>query len=475
MATVSSAGGFEYQFVSSPPDIVVCKICHLPTRDPHLTICCGHVFCKSCLDGMKEAKSIVDNICPVCRGEDFVTVPNKQIDREVKSLHVYCTNKGRGCEWQGEVNYIDNHLTKDGGCEYEEVLCTSGCDRVIQRQDLTKHVETECPCRTVDCQYCQLRGEHQFIEGKHKEECVEYPLACPNKCGEAECIPRKDMNEHRSRCPLEVIDCEYQTMGCEVRMIRQTQKEHNKEKMEYHLHLTKCKLDETNCELSKTTSKLNDAMKELSTSKEEFTDVKNQFSDRISALEKLLRQNSTNDQASASISMPVHDWLIQLQLDTQSTSPGNRIVPVTFKMTAFTKKRKNKRDWYSDPFYSHNKGYRLCLVVDTAGCDDYEGTHCSMYLFLMRGRHDDQLEWPLKIKLKLILLNQMGDKNHCSGTINFAEASHVKDVTHRVIDEDMAESGRGCPDFISHKELTKITPTCQFLKNDCIFVRVCKP
>ena len=85
---------------------------------------------------MKEAKSIVNNICPVCRSEDFVTVPNKQIDREVnyffKSLHVYCTNKGRGCEWQGEVNYIDNHLAKDGGCEYEDVPCTSGCGGVMQ-------------------------------------------------------------------------------------------------------------------------------------------------------------------------------------------------------------------------------------------------------------------------------------------------------------------------------------------------------
>ena len=63
-------------------------------------------------------------------------------------------------------------------------------------------------------------------------------------------VPSIDMHEHRSRCPLEVINCEYETMGCEVRMTRQTQQEHNKEKMEYHLHLTKCKLDEINRELS---------------------------------------------------------------------------------------------------------------------------------------------------------------------------------------------------------------------------------
>ena len=147
MAFASDCGGFEYQFVSTPLDIFVCKICRLPSRDPHLTMCCGHVFCKSCLDVMKEVKSMVYNKCPVCRGEDFVTFPNKQIDREVKSLHVYCTIKSRGCEWQGEVNYIDNHLTKDGGCGYQDVLCSSGCGGLIQRRDLTKHVENECPRR----------------------------------------------------------------------------------------------------------------------------------------------------------------------------------------------------------------------------------------------------------------------------------------------------------------------------------------
>jgi len=37
---------------------------------------------------MKEAKSIVNTICLMCRSEEFVTFPNKQIDREVKSLQV---------------------------------------------------------------------------------------------------------------------------------------------------------------------------------------------------------------------------------------------------------------------------------------------------------------------------------------------------------------------------------------------------
>ena len=97
IATPNRTGGYEYKFVDTTPDRYVCNICHLPSRDPYLTTCCGHVFCKSCLDNIKKAATVT-NACPICRDEEFVTFPNKQLDREVKSLHVMCTNKDRGCD-----------------------------------------------------------------------------------------------------------------------------------------------------------------------------------------------------------------------------------------------------------------------------------------------------------------------------------------------------------------------------------------
>ena len=52
-------------------------------------------------------------MCPVCSKEgDFNTYPNYHIEREIKSSNVYCTNKEKGCEWQGELNYINDHLEK---------------------------------------------------------------------------------------------------------------------------------------------------------------------------------------------------------------------------------------------------------------------------------------------------------------------------------------------------------------------------
>jgi len=203
--TPNGGGGYDYQFVDTPLDMFVCKICQYPSREPHLSGCCGHTFCKSCLEAAKRAINI-SQACPVCREEEFTTVPNKQVDRAIRSLHVFCTNKDKGCEWQGEVNDIINHLGNNDGCQFEEVTCSNDCGNCLQRQYLTSHVEDECVRRKVDCQYCHIAGEHQFIEGEHKEQCPKFPIACPNKC-EADNIPREDFDEHRKMCPLEKVTC----------------------------------------------------------------------------------------------------------------------------------------------------------------------------------------------------------------------------------------------------------------------------
>ena len=88
---------------------------------------------------------------------------------------------------------------------------------VGQQRYLTSHVETECPYRKVDCQYCHITGEHQFIEGEHKEQCPKLPISCLNKCGVGS-LPREDMEAHRKECPLEMVQCAYHNVGCEERM-----------------------------------------------------------------------------------------------------------------------------------------------------------------------------------------------------------------------------------------------------------------
>ena len=58
----------------------------------------------------------------------------------------------------------------------------------------------------------------------------------------------------------------------------------------------------------------------------------------------------------------------------------------------------------------------MCLMVYVSGDGNGAGTHVSIYLFLMRGPYDDELQrldrWPLRGVFTIILLNQCGYGNH---------------------------------------------------------------
>ena len=158
--------------------------------------------------GIAVNKPLFGNImaCPMCRSNGFKTFLNKQNDRAIKNLHIFCTNKDKGCDWQGEINDITGHLRSSNGCSFEEVKCSKGCGLLLQRQHLSDHVDNECPCREVHCQYCNMVGQHQFIKGQHVDQCSKLPLPCPNSCG-VDAILREDMKAHKATCPLEDIEC----------------------------------------------------------------------------------------------------------------------------------------------------------------------------------------------------------------------------------------------------------------------------
>ena len=542
----SPIGGYEHKFVSTLPDSLVCKLCIHPCRNPYLSGCCGHNFCKSCLDNARRAS--VD--CPYCQNKEFTTFLNKLSDREIRSLHVMCTNKERGCEWQGELNDINNHLGNSDGCQFEDVKCSNECGKMLQRQHLAIHVDTECPCYKVDCQYCQIRGDHWFIEGEHKEQCPKFPLPCPNNCidncsssrrrkrrakpypsTEVKYVPREDMESHKkecplesvecslrcskslqrqfltshvqtkcprrkvdchychiagehqyidgehkelcpklpllcpnecevrsvcredmeahmTECPLEMVQCEYHNVGCEERMTRKDLEKHEEENIREHLTMTKS-------ELSGTKSQLATALKQIDT--------------LMITTQALISQKHTMTSSDAFVSVAVRS--VKLSAIASRIKSGDQNCPIIVKVTEFSTKKNNEIQWYSDSFFSHEKGYKMCLRVDAAGDVD---TNLSVFLFIMKSPHDDELTWPLRGKFNLKLLNQISDTEHHSKTMDYLLDKVPDQYAGRVTDSDRAKNGWGYTQFISHKELHKVTPLCQYLKDDCIFLQVSK-
>ena len=412
--------------------------------------CCrGQTICKSCLDQWQQTRGATR--CPVCSKEgDFNAYPNYHIEREIKSSTIYCTNKENGCEWQGELNDINNHLGNSDGCQFEEVKCSNECGKMIERRYLTSHVETECPRRKVNCQYCHDTGEHQFIEGQHKEECPKLPLPCPNNC-EVGSVPREDMEAHRKECPLEMIQCEYHNVGCEVRMARKDREKHENEKIQGHLVMAKGKLDNTQHELAGTKTQLAAALRQ------------------ITNLTMLMN-------AQLNPKKYTHDNIRSVYLDSMVmiSEFADQSCPVIIKMTEYTIKKRDELQWYDNSFFTHDKGYKMCLKVYAGGNGDGEDTHLSVFHCLMKGPHDIELTWPLRGSFEIKLLNQVSDSEHyCKGLLTFDDEAN--DVAQRVTDDEVDRVlGWGVCRFISNYTLYKANSSCQYLKDDCLFFQVTK-
>ena len=135
-----------------------------------------------------------------------------------------------------------------------------------------------------------------------------------------------------------------------------------------------------------------------------------------------------------------------------SKSDYNKTTPVIVKMFNFTNKKASTETWISKPFFVFEGGYKMCLRVDAAGYGDGEGTHVSVYLYLMKGPHDDRLEqsghWPLRGTFTIELLNQYTNHDHYTRLMVLSGYLCTKCI-NRVVDSNMS-TGMGFDQFISH-------------------------
>ena len=67
------------------------------------------------------------------------------------------------------------------------------------------------------------------------------------------------------------------------------------------------------------------------------------------------------------------------------------LVPVSFTMVGFQRKKSSNVSWYSPWFYTHPCGYKMCLRVDANGYGVCRNSHVSVYLHMMRGEYDESL------------------------------------------------------------------------------------
>ena len=406
--------GIEYEFVNIPNEFLEelqCPICLELVSDPVQTSC-GHLFCGKCIEELMK--------CPTNRTV-FTTTPDLFNSRRIRNIKVKCPNKGRGCQWQG--NLEDAHKHTSVNCDCQIMLCSNeGCDDGIERRHLVDHMYNKRPERMYKCRFCNIEDRYLNMTTTHHTICEHILLPCPAGCGKLGLV-RGNMADHLSEdCPDELVPCTFAIAGCQQIVKRKNLQQHLYDKDE---HLDAVLLSHVS----------------------------------LTVLVRDLLYGST-----LNIPLSFHPWL-------QNTPTSYPHPPWVFQMEEFQEKRETNEVYFSGPVYSHFGGYKMCLRVDANGCLSAEDTHVSVFIYLMRGGNDDNLKWPFKGTIKVSLLNQLEDGQHHTSQLS-SPNSNIPESSSGCVTEGEISEGWGKAEFVSHEDLDSDNDTRQFLKDDTLFFRV---
>ena len=506
-----------YDFVEKPSDDFFCPVTYELLRKPYFTPCCGNHLSTAAVANLQGQP------CPVCKEANLNPVPDKFFKCKVNELKVRCPNKSLWCEWVGALGDLDRHLSQnsvEGECQFVTVACPYACGEHFQRCQLEGHKVCDCPNRPFMCQCCGHEDTYNAVTNEHWLICAKYPVDCPLGCqwvgeqgnldqhlndgfeeGECPlvtvpcsydcgwCFQRCHLQEHKAKecftrpftcqycdykatyikvinehlpickryilkctnqcganaierqhlpkhleetCPLQMIKCEFSYAGCEVECQRSCMQTHLTRNKTVHLSLVSSSLVALRSKTEQLQSTVNEQQKQI-----------------ITLTASLARASSNMHRPIAPSFVPPLDML----------------------MTGFEEHRKRDYDWLSPPFYSHNGGYKLCCNVVANGCGVHKGTHVSVYVYLMRGEHDDNLKWPFRGAVTIQLLNRKNDEGHKEATINCNDAAS-DEYAGRVVGQERADGGWGSPSFIAHSDL--LSEDREYLQNDCLKFRILK-
>ena len=472
--------GYECEFVQPPPEALQtdCSICLSVLREPHLISCCGHNFCQTCINHIKtNGKS-----CPLCNATDFTIMHNKGLERSLKDFEVHCTYATSGCEWIGKLGYLGDHLNLNSdfekqleGCDFVEIGCNHECGGVFSRRMLASHQGEECPKRPYSCDYCREYASTFEDVINHWPECKCYPLSCPHQCTPY-AFERQHLADHLSHdCPLMVVNCDFQYAGCEVHLPRKDMPAHLQENFAHVLLLAAMN--------QKLTEKLLKKDEEINTMSQELKEMIAKLDRKEKEHQQQLEQeiDQLKNKQAADIKSLVQDMIDmrekqerdRTELDTtlQRINANIGLVPFQITMPDFEEHKAAGDEWFSEPFYTHPRGYKMCLNVYANGYGRAaKKTHISVYVHLMRGMFDEHLKWPIWCDITIELLNRKGKERNCKVVIPFGTSKD--DCAFRVTKVDRAEYGWGEHRFISHAEL--YSHRNSFISNGSIHFQITK-
>ena len=342
--------------------------------------------------------------------------------------HMQSSNKCPKCQ-ENVTSFTD--LMSERRIKDLEVSCENkrnGCKWKGRLRELSDHV-AQCELTTVQCRNtgCEMRCYRKLMEQHERDECLHRPYVCLH------CDTQGPFNivsgEHLMTCTRVPIPCPNE--GCSEFIPRDSLAAHSEI----------CPKQKVTCPYAP-----------------------------IGCSEEIARDRLEDHKQDG---MRTHLDLAIIRLQLLSEKPEQeQYAPIVFKVENFQENWTNNSWWYSPSFYTHMRGYKLCLGVKIRGHKEGQNTHISLYALIMGGKNDENLVWPFRGELEIEILNQLENRGHYKETISFSQTSATISNS-RVTLSGRSEKGLGSPYFIPHDQLGFNGDLYrQYLKDDCLFLKV---
>ena len=308
-----------------------------------------------------------------------------------------------------------------------------------------------------------------------KVECSNYPCKV--------LFLRKDKERHLTVCAYVKFACKYKEFGCKKTPFRKDLSAHEgNDQVHFRMFVTavaevKKQFKEQYSVLKQENVTLHKQLQAITISsaeiKEQFTELKEENASLCKQLQaitiscaEIKEQHSELKEENASL----HKQIQAITIKSSQNHLPRSTECITFKIPNFADKKRKNVEYFSTPFYTRPQGHKMAINVDTNGYGSYEGTHISVWAYLMKGEYDDKLEFPFIGTFVFELLNQLEDKHHHKDSYTF---DGTEDGSKRVTDSDRVGEAIGVYAFIPHSELGyNAAKNRQYLKDDCLVFRI---
>ena len=408
--------------------------------------------------------------CPFCQKKPFTGFIDKRFERQLNELKVYCIYRPKGCDWVGNFGKVEQHLNigkENGECQFVVVECPVSveCKEYFLRKNLESHANNNCKYRQTQCMYCGFINTYQNITTSHPKQCTKFPLCCPNKCSQ-QMYPRNQLDTHLALCPEQEVDCTFSEMGCKEKIKRRVLQEHLETSLFQH-QLIMCQafkeIKKDKQEVEEQLEILKKDKKELEVKIQDTLKLSNQEDNQIKSLKHIAKTNIQFQSAYLSKMTEFSDVnpvvpimlkasfkiTVSQENDHNYNRPKHNKAMPSYTCAGFGYRRViyhyTAEPYQSQFFYSHLNGYRLQLSADVichcSNCrkpqqkaattiQSHQSTavdHANdidddtaynpqtemsfaINLYIFKGDHDSQLEWPFKEEVT-VTMYQENDSN----------------------------------------------------------------